>query len=92
MNCDHKNITFTLTPELTHHGKEVCDDCGRFIRWVPKPESLERAKENARKLEVLKSKNLSEWEKSFVLSLEKQGRHYSPKQQLKLDELMERHA
>lgn len=91
-NCEHRNVTFTATPELTHHGKETCVDCGKFLRWVPKPESLERAKENAGKIALLKTKPLGEWEKGFLLSLEKQGRHFSPKQQVKLDELIKRYG
>lgn len=90
-DCDHGNVIFTATPELTHHGKETCLDCGKFLRWVPKPETLERDKENARKIELLKTKSMGDWEKGFLLSLEKQGRHFSPKQQDKLDELIKRY-
>ncbi len=92
MNCNHTQVNFVPTPELTHYGKDVCGTCGKFIRWVPKPETLERFKENAQKIAALKSKPLGEWEKGFILSLEKQGRHFSPKQQIKLDELTQRYA
>lgn len=92
LDCDHLNVIFTPTPELTHHGKETCADCGKFLRWVPKPVTLERDKENARKMAELKTKPLGEWEKGFLLSLEKQGRHFSPKQQAKLDELITRYG
>lgn len=91
-NCNHEWVTLTLTPHLRHYGKETCQQCGRFVRWIPKPETLERMKVNAEKISALKTKPLGEWEKGFLLSLEKQGRHFSPKQQSKLDELIIRYA
>ena len=91
--CDHTEIKFVPTPELTHYGKHLCASCGKFIGWVPKPETIEKAKENAGKIAFLKTKPLGDWEKGFLLSLEKQGvRHFSPKQQLKLDEIHRRYA
>jgi len=37
--CGSDNIIFTETEELQHYGKENCGDCGRWIKWVPYPES-----------------------------------------------------
>jgi hypothetical protein len=92
MSCEHVNVRFTLTPELKHHGREDCADCGRFLRWVPKPQTIERNKENARRIEFLGNAQLNMWEKQFVLTVRKQGSRLSPKQQTKLDEIYERHA
>lgn len=30
----HRTI---LTPELQHHGRVNCRNCGRMLRWIPKP-------------------------------------------------------
>lgn len=87
--CDHTRTTFIPTPELIHHGKTVCADCGTFLGWVKKPETIERDKANTAAIARLKDRNLTEWEKGFILSLEKQGRGFSPKQQAKLDKLAE---
>lgn len=38
MECKHENTEIIETPELIHYGKEVCKDCGRFIKWVSKPD------------------------------------------------------
>lgn len=38
-NCESNEITFTETPNLQHFGREDCAGCGRFVRWVPKPEA-----------------------------------------------------
>lgn len=90
MSCQHIIKTEVLTPGSIHHGKELCADCGAFLRWLKKPETLQREKDNAAKLAALKQANLVEWEKGFILSLEKQGRGFSPKQQAKLDEMFKR--
>jgi hypothetical protein len=87
MKCEHINRSTVLTPETIHHGKQVCADCGAFLRWLPKPETVERAKRNHEVMAKLKAVPLTEWAKGFLLSLEKQGAHFSPKQQAKLDEL-----
>lgn len=36
--CQSTEVVFSETPQLPHYGREDCADCGRFIRWVPKPE------------------------------------------------------
>lgn len=37
--CGTTDVRFTPTPELPHFGREDCEHCGRFVRWVPKPEA-----------------------------------------------------
>ena len=32
------NLFFELTPESVHYAKETCPICGKFFRWVSKPE------------------------------------------------------
>lgn len=36
---DNTQSRFVLTPEKTHYGKLVCERCGRYRRWISKPES-----------------------------------------------------
>lgn len=85
--CQHFNSRVTPTPELSHHAREDCLDCGKFLRWLPKPETIQRQADNAEKIVRLRSANLPKWEAGFMLSLEKQGRHFSPKQQATLDKI-----
>ena len=38
--CQHKHITAEkVTQKLTRY-KEVCDDCGKFVRWIPNKEAI----------------------------------------------------
>jgi hypothetical protein len=32
-------ISLTLTPEIKHYGKYVCEECGKFIVWAKTPTS-----------------------------------------------------
>ena len=34
--CGHHNLVVIKTPHLVHYAKELCRDCGRMMRWVPK--------------------------------------------------------
>lgn len=87
MTCPHTETDVVPTPELIHHGKTVCRACGKFLGWVKKPETLVREKQNAERLKALDGKPLTQWERGFVLSLTKQGSHFSPNQQKILDEM-----
>lgn len=77
------------TPEGPHHAKEVCDLCGRFVRWLPKPETLARVAEVQAHVEWLKTKEVTKWEQSFLFTLEKKGFKLSPKQQVIFDRMIE---
>lgn len=41
---------FIATPELVHHGKLICYQCGRFIGWVAKPDGDKRRRRGTKKL------------------------------------------
>ena len=92
MTCEHAEYDLVPTPELTHYGKYVCRSCHGFLGWAKKPATLEREKRNAAILALLEPKPLTEWEKGFVLSLMKQGTHFSPKQQARLDEMASKYG
>jgi len=89
-DCDHYETEFILTPELTHHGKFICKTCGKFLGWAKKPETITRENVNAATVDRLKHVSLTEWEKGFILSIEKQGMRLSPKQQDVLDKIAEK--
>ena len=89
MKCSHQHTKTTLTPEMSHHGRVDCADCGSFVRWLPKPENVERAKQTAKIVGALNHDDLplSDWERGFVKSLSQQGNKLSPKQREKLEAL-----
>lgn len=41
---------FVLTPETQNWGKYVCPECGRWLKWVAKPENEKRNRRNSKKL------------------------------------------
>ena len=43
--CKHLNTKIIETPNLVHYGKEVCVDCGAFIKWVSNPDKKYNYKE-----------------------------------------------
>lgn len=93
MSCDHQSVTVVLTPQGPHHSKEVCATCGKFIRWLPKPETLERNKQTMRNIEFLSDrKSLNDWERTFLDSIKTVAPKLSPKQLDKLEEVCKRHG
>lgn len=92
MNCPHTVTQFVATPELKHHGKDVCAACGRFVRWVAKPETLEREAQNKKRIgQLCGIGRISAWEKSFLESVSSQPK-LSPRQQVVLDKLWEKYG
>jgi hypothetical protein len=76
-----------MPPGFQHHAKVICALCGRFIRWIEKPETIERRTRNAYTLARLgMCDGLSDWERAFVASISK-CRTLSPKQQAVVDRL-----
>ena len=90
--CDHRHVT--VVPEKrdsVHHAKVICVHCRKFMKWLPKPENVQRQKENAEILTALsKLKDLPSWERQFVRQLSTL-RHLSPKQQEKLLHIRDLH-
>ena len=88
-DCLHLHLNTTLTPHLPHHGRLDCLDCGKFVGWAKKPETLIREQENEVKIKRLAEilPQLGEWEREFVGSLKRQGAKISPRQQEKLDQI-----
>ena len=53
-----------------HAQKLICSDCDRFIKWLPKPKTIERHQNLKLRLETLKDKT-SGWGAIFVNDLTK---------------------
>lgn len=90
--CPHTKTRVILEhPGLTHYAREECVVCNRFLRWLPKPETVERQKANAFRLTKLATcPDLTDWETQFIRSVGA-AKKFSPKQQKHLDEIFERH-
>jgi hypothetical protein len=86
--CPHSRTTVLQSTAGPHHGKKICSDCGKFLGWIPKPETLERQKQNLDTLSALSKKTLTSWEREFVRSLSTKGK-LSPRQQETLTHLKE---
>jgi hypothetical protein len=86
--CEHSDTRVEiLPPGSVHFGKEICRNCDRVLRFLPKPQTLERQSTNAFRLAKLAmSPALTSWERGFVKSVSQQ-RKLSPRQQACLDKL-----
>jgi hypothetical protein len=74
-------------PSSIHYAREICSDCGRFLRWVPNPKTLLQRERNAQILTALSKRvDLDEWTREFVRSVS-QLKSLSPKQQQILNKL-----
>lgn len=89
MNCKHQNTEIVTTQSGPHHAKEICRDCGLFLRWMPKPETIERRRLNAEKIATMLSGKLTLWERNFLSGLPDKP---SPKQQEIVDRMWADHA
>lgn len=69
--CEHLNTRVEQMPENhVHHAREICGDCGDTLRWIAKPQSVERQRLNAFRLARLSMRrDLSRWETGFVASV-----------------------
>ena len=78
--CEHSRVNVVVEKRGPHHAKKVCADCGKFIAWMPSPETLAQRVKNTEILTALAKIELPEWERNFVRDLAK-TRNISPKQQ-----------
>jgi hypothetical protein len=86
--CTHANTRLERMPQgHVHYGRQVCAACGRSLRWLPKPETLERRSFNSfRLVKLAMCGGLSTWERNFVRDVS-QRRKLSPKQSEIVDRL-----
>lgn len=90
-SCEHRMLDVVPTPDGPHYAKEVCKICGRFMRWLPKPENQARIEENQKRHKILCGLKLTPREQDFMRSCEKQKFRLTEKQQAWLDGIWERH-
>jgi hypothetical protein len=85
--CEHGNTRIERLASGPHFAKEVCTDCGRVLRFVPKPANIERQRFNALRLAKLSMHpGLSPFERNFLASIAQQKK-LSPAQQKVFDDL-----
>jgi hypothetical protein len=86
--CPHSaTVTEQMPAGHLHHAARRCAYCGCHLRWLPKPETIERRRLNRFKLPKLAmSDRLSAWERNFVRDMS-QRKRVSPKQQEIIDRL-----
>jgi hypothetical protein len=90
-DCPHPRAEVVMEKRGTHYARRVCSDCRKFLGWIPHPDNVRKAQENAITLTALsKLPALPAWERQFVLKLST-VKHLSPKQQAKLLEIKELH-
>jgi hypothetical protein len=89
--CDHRETVTEQLPETSrHYAKLRCAKCGTFLKFLPRPENVERRKLNGFRLAKLQMcSRLNSWERQFVDSIAKQGSKFTPKQQAVFDRLCE---
>lgn len=84
--CAHKATVTQRLPD--GHSWEICIQCGAFVRWLPKPETLERQRVNAFKLaKLVMHPYLTSWERQFLRRVSKLKK-VSPKQLAVVDRLV----
>jgi hypothetical protein len=73
--------TERLPKSHLHFARLTCALCGRHLRWLPRPETIERERFNGLRLARLAMcEGLSSWEREFVRDVSKRPK-LSPKQQ-----------
>src|SRR5262245_59204781 len=88
--CEHANTRIQYLQGGPHHAKEICCDCGRVLRFIPKPSTVEERAFHAYRIAKLSMANdLSPWEQKFVASITA-AKKLSPKQLAVLDSLYDK--
>jgi hypothetical protein len=88
--CTHNATKTVILPaeNSRHYARLECADCSAFLKFLPRPENVERRKLNGYKLAKLQMHaGLNAWERDFVASLSEQGNKFTPKQQAVFDRL-----
>jgi len=86
--CRHSVTTTKRLPDSHRHfARLTCALCGRHLRWLPKPSTMERRALNAFRLARLAMRpDLTDWERQFIRSVGEK-KHLSPKQQALVERL-----
>jgi hypothetical protein len=86
--CEHEETRVAIEPPgSVHFAKEICLNCDRVLRWLPKPATVTRCRRNGLRLARLgMCDRLTHWERNFVLGISGRAK-LSPKQQAIIDRL-----
>src|SRR5262245_41248363 len=86
--CNHNSTRIVIEwPGSTHFAREVCLNCDRVLRWLPKPSTVQHRRLNAYRIAKLAMcDRLSAWERSFIKSIS-QRQKLSPKQEAVIERL-----
>lgn len=73
MTCKHINIKIEYMNEgHAHYGKRVCEDCKKFIRWIPKNTFRGDKEERIKQVGRLQTNYpLNEFEREFISSIQR---------------------
>ena len=87
--CAHNATkTVPMPPDSRHYAQLRCAACGAFLKFLPRPENVERRKVNGYRLAKLQMHpGLNPWERQFVDSLACQSNKLSPRQQVVFDRI-----
>src|SRR5437016_358842 len=91
--CTHAGTRTVITsPPSRHYARLECADCGTFLRFLPRPENVERRCQNGIKLARLTIQpGLTPQEREFITNVARYGGKLSPKQQVAFDQICARH-
>ena len=86
--CTHPATRTERLPDGSrHYARLTCAVCGRFLRWLPRPETIERERIDSFRLAKLSMHpGLSDWERRFVGDVLKLAK-LSPRQQVLVERL-----
>lgn len=63
--CDHSNLVERKEAEgSAHHARAICENCGKFIKWVPKPKASQVSI-----VRLLLHPDLEEWQEKFLKAI-----------------------
>ena len=87
--CAHNATkTVPMPGGSRHYARLECAKCGAFLKFLPRPQNIERRQLNGFRLAKLQMHTgLNSWERQFIDSLAKHGNKLSPKQQTVFDRL-----
>lgn len=77
--CASTKINLVKMPNYCHYGAVHCGECETFLKWQAKPKNIKSRQQQQAINQLLKSPQLSQWERTFLEGVK--GKKISPKQQ-----------
>lgn len=63
--CGSLNLEEQKT-QPPYYKKLICSDCDQFVRWIPRPQGVEKTQEVLNQLESIERAKLSLWQREFI--------------------------